>query len=252
MPLAELSKDDLVFLLEFVDTSLATKSHSELRRLLIRLSSEIPTNGVIAGLVPADINPQTVSEASFLNVSYPEEWLAEYQRRGYFFCDPVKRQRLGGTDFQVWSRTFARAEVDAEKHFVHHAREYGISEGITVGVNRPSESQVSFFSFMGTDLPEQPRHLTLLRFVAPYLHEAMRRGMRGEKASKEPDASLSGREKEVLSWAMAGKTNWEISMILKISERTVKFHVQNVMKKLDASTRTHAVAIALDRGMIQH
>jgi DNA-binding CsgD family transcriptional regulator len=49
---------------------------------------------------------------------------------------------------------------------------------------------------------------------------------------------------------MAGKTNWEISLILNISERTVKFHIQNTMEKLQASSRAHAVAIALGEGLI--
>ncbi|HEY6871511.1 MAG TPA: LuxR C-terminal-related transcriptional regulator [Geobacteraceae bacterium] len=39
-------------------------------------------------------------------------------------------------------------------------------------------------------------------------------------------------------------------MILGISERTVKYHVSTVMSKLDASNRSHAVAIALSMGLI--
>jgi DNA-binding CsgD family transcriptional regulator len=56
---------------------------------------------------------------------------------------------------------------------------------------------------------------------------------------------LSCREKEILQWVAAGKSTWDVSTILKISESTVKFHIGNVMKKLDAVNRTHAVAIAL-------
>ena len=48
----------------------------------------------------------------------------------------------------------------------------------------------------------------------------------------------------------AGKTNWEISVILNISERTVKFHVQNIERKLNAVNKTHAVAIALDQNLL--
>jgi LuxR family transcriptional regulator, quorum-sensing system regulator CviR len=56
---------------------------------------------------------------------------------------------------------------------------------------------------------------------------------------------LSKREIEVLSWLKEGKTSWEIARILQITERTVNFHVRNIMKKLDANNRTHAVAIAV-------
>ncbi|MFQ5330419.1 MAG: helix-turn-helix transcriptional regulator [Thermodesulfobacteriota bacterium] len=53
-----------------------------------------------------------------------------------------------------------------------------------------------------------------------------------------------------MQWLKEGKSNWELAMILDISERTVKFHVQNVEKKLNAVNRAHAVALAMDYGMI--
>ena len=87
---------------------------------------------------------------------------------------------------------------------------------------------------------------------APNLLEAMShfgRTAPGQMESTQKSA-LSEREAEVLRWAMDGKTNWEISAILNISERTVKFHVQNAMHKLDASTRSQAVAIAIRQGVI--
>ena len=61
---------------------------------------------------------------------------------------------------------------------------------------------------------------------------------------------LSKREIEVLSWIKEGKTSWEIARILLISERTVNFHVRNVIKKLDAKNRTHALAIAVAERLI--
>jgi LuxR family quorum-sensing system transcriptional regulator SolR len=63
---------------------------------------------------------------------------------------------------------------------------------------------------------------------------------------------LSIREREVLQWVKEGKTNGEIARILSISERTVKFHVQNTLAKLHASNRGHAVVRALASGLIRH
>jgi DNA-binding NarL/FixJ family response regulator len=64
-------------------------------------------------------------------------------------------------------------------------------------------------------------------------------------------ASLSFREKEVLSWLKRGKSSADISILLDISERTVNFHVKNIMKKLDAVTRTQAVATAIEQGLTE-
>ncbi len=56
---------------------------------------------------------------------------------------------------------------------------------------------------------------------------------------------LTERETEILTWLKEGKTSWDISKILSISERTVKFHVNNTLTKLNAVNRTHAVAKAI-------
>ena len=68
--------------------------------------------------------------------------------------------------------------------------------------------------------------------------------------AKDRTVALSPRETEVLTWAMQGKTNWEISVILSVSERTVKFHVRNAMTKLHSRSRAQAVAVALRFGLI--
>ncbi len=56
--------------------------------------------------------------------------------------------------------------------------------------------------------------------------------------------SLSPREREVLKWVKRGKTSWDISVILRISERTVNYHVSNIMRKLDVTNRQQAVSEA--------
>ena len=52
---------------------------------------------------------------------------------------------------------------------------------------------------------------------------------------------LSEREKEVLRWSGDGKTGWEISQILNLSQSTINFHIRNAMFKLNAPNKTSAV-----------
>ncbi|MFZ5863504.1 MAG: response regulator transcription factor, partial [Nitrospirota bacterium] len=87
----------------------------------------------------------------------------------------------------------------------------------------------------------------LLERALPHLHVALSR-VAGHRL--RPTKVLSPREIEVVKWLREGKTNWEISRILNISERTVKFHVQNILAKLQASTRGQATALALHHGLI--
>jgi two-component system, NarL family, response regulator len=62
---------------------------------------------------------------------------------------------------------------------------------------------------------------------------------------------LSGREREVLGQMATGRSNQEIGTVLTIAEGTVKFHVNNILHKLQAKDRTEAVIKALKRGIIQ-
>ena len=61
---------------------------------------------------------------------------------------------------------------------------------------------------------------------------------------------LSEREVTVLSLIAAGKSNKELAVHLSISEETAKTHVRNILAKLGAQDRTHAVTLALQRGII--
>ena len=63
--------------------------------------------------------------------------------------------------------------------------------------------------------------------------------------------ALTVREIEVLRLIATGNANKEIGAKLSISEDTVKRHVTNILGKLDANDRTHAVTIALKRGIIE-
>ncbi len=62
---------------------------------------------------------------------------------------------------------------------------------------------------------------------------------------------LTGREKEVLALMTQGLNNLEIADRLTVSRSTIKFHVSSVLSKLGATTRTEAVAIAVQRRLVE-
>jgi len=71
-----------------------------------------------------------------------------------------------------------------------------------------------------------------------------------EIAEHVADDALTEREVEVLRGVASGKSNKLIAAELDISEGTVKTHMKSILPKLDASDRTHAVIIALKRGIL--
>ncbi|MET9625855.1 response regulator transcription factor [Lentzea sp. NPDC006480] len=70
------------------------------------------------------------------------------------------------------------------------------------------------------------------------------------KRSKVEPGLLSGREQQVLALVAAGRSNHQIANELVIAVRTVKYHVSNVLSKLGARDRAHAVAIAIKAGYL--
>jgi DNA-binding NarL/FixJ family response regulator len=72
-----------------------------------------------------------------------------------------------------------------------------------------------------------------------------------EIAEHHRDDALSEREITVLRQAADGNSNKRIADNLAISEETVKAHMRKILSKLDANDRTHAVSIAIKRGIIE-
>ena len=70
-------------------------------------------------------------------------------------------------------------------------------------------------------------------------------------AEHAADDSISDRELDVLRGVAKGNSNKIIASDLNISEHTVKNHLKSILSKLDASDRTHAVMIALKRGLLE-
>ena len=64
------------------------------------------------------------------------------------------------------------------------------------------------------------------------------------------DDALTEREIEILRGVAAGKSNKLIALELRIAENTVKAHMRRILPKLEANDRTHAVTIALKRGIL--
>ena len=72
-----------------------------------------------------------------------------------------------------------------------------------------------------------------------------------EMAQHHSDDALTVREIEVLREVAAGNANKMVAQLLNISEETVKAHMRSILSKLGANDRTHAVTIAVKRGIIE-
>jgi DNA-binding CsgD family transcriptional regulator len=85
------------------------------------------------------------------------------------------------------------------------------------------------------------------RILANYFHGHI---LRINGVDAEEELLISARELDCLKWTAAGKTAWEASVILGISERTVRFHLNMAREKLKCATTTQAVAKAVANQLI--
>jgi len=84
--------------------------------------------------------------------------------------------------------------------------------------------------------------------IAPEAQQAL---IHAATAPRSLGFDLTEREKEVLVLMVEGISNPEIAERLVVSRATVKFHISSILSKLDASSRTEAVAIALQRKLVK-
>ena len=86
------------------------------------------------------------------------------------------------------------------------------------------------------------------QILANYFHSHVLR-INGHDCERE--ILMSARELDCLKWTAEGKTAWEASIILGISERTVRFHLNSAREKLKCTTTTQAVAKAIVNRLIE-
>ncbi len=195
----------------------------------------IPVFGRKGNFVPTPV-------ADF-NISYPPEWVQLYKNEKLVTQDPVGQICMTGPGVYSWGDAYR--QMPPSKLFLEIKEgAFKLFQGYTSVTIR--DNQWSVFSLAGQRVPRNRRNLWLINRVAPYFHDAL-----AALQTKLPTLpSLTIREQQILQEVMIGKTNWDVSVVLNISEGTVKFHMQNIMKKFGVHSRSHAVALAVKHKLI--
>ena len=178
---------------------------------------------------------------------WPREWFELYSRENFALVDPVARYAASTVQPFGWSEARYDKDSDPAAHLVMtRATEFRLMDGYCIPMHYDDGSAV--VSLATEHLNLNPVARSAMQLIGVYAHNRIRSLTRPERQERDV---LSAREREVLRWVAGGKTSWEISVILRISERTVKFHLVEASRKLNAVNRTSAVATALARGLIR-
>jgi DNA-binding NarL/FixJ family response regulator len=170
--------------------------------------------------------------------------LASQGRPPHVVLMDLKMEPLDGIDStrQIRSR-YSNVEVVAltsfgEEERVHAALAAGAS-GYLLKDSDADEVSAAIRAAHRGELPLDPA-------IARGLTSSLR-----DVPGERPDAELTTRELEILRLLGAGKSNKEIAADLKISERTARTHVSNILAKLDLASRTQAALWAVRRGLVE-
>lgn len=182
--------------------------------------------------------------------TYPEAWMNHYMSNEYFPNDPVCHESLKSKDPFTWTGMCNSRELKPiEQKIMNEATEFNLVEGIALPLHgHHHELAVVGLACETLDINTEKSALHLLRAYASQFHIAY-----SEYAPPSEfieTIKLTPREKEILLWAAEGKSDPVIADILNISYATVRFHMANIFKKLDANERTFAVVKALRLGLI--
>ena len=90
----------------------------------------------------------------------------------------------------------------------------------------------------------------MLEILAPHIHAAFLRVLAAERESRkvvgqEAEQLITRRQVQILNLVKVGKTNAEIADLLGCSQWTIKNHIHSILKRLDSTSRTHAISRAM-------
>lgn len=179
--------------------------------------------------------------------TWPDAWVERWVGQNYMTVDPVVHQLLASNKPFRW-RDIRGQAWGIGARVMDEGRDFGFSDGFGIAIHDSQGPRVGLS--LGTGSYELgPREEATLHMAALYFQSRFASLRPGSASRVGP--RLSDRETECLLWVAQGKTDWEISQILTIGECTVRDHVRRSMRKLGASSRAHAVALAILHGLIR-
>jgi LuxR family quorum sensing-dependent transcriptional regulator len=195
------------------------------------------TASACGAFLPTDNGP----EAHFFFQDWPPDWIELYIKRNFVAADYVvaeARRRIAPFTFleAKAERSLSRPELDIWDAVVN----WGWTDGLSVPIHGPG-GYFGLVTMAGKEQPMPPALRCELHQLSFLTHERCR-ALTGLAPVPDPQAALTHRELECIRWVAAGKTDWEIASLLRVSQTTVRTHVDQARRKLGARSRSQAVA----------
>lgn len=222
----------------------------EFRQGLIDFANDLDF-GLVVGVMATDRRgPGGRTEyASVSNT--PEAFLAASRDPANAKRDPVHQRLMTHSTPLIYDQAFY-ANAGAGDLWELQAP-FGYQTGIAVAVHMPGYRRLLVGMDREKPLPRDPiklnRMVADLQLLAIHAQDAASRVLvPGGDSMRAP--VLAPRQIEVLRLTMEGKSAWVVGSLLGISENTVNYHLKQIFRQLDVSTKHHAVLRALELGLL--
>jgi LuxR family transcriptional regulator len=180
--------------------------------------------------------------------NYSTDWQQRYAQQDYLAVDPTVAHGSRSVLPLVWSeRLFEQSRPfweDARAHGLHVGWSQSCHDGR--GVAGLLTLARSHDALSEQELQHNAHNMSWLGQAA---HEVLSERLM-ERLVPEASVQLTSREAEILRWTADGATSGQVSGKLHITERTVNFHITNVLMKLGVQNKTAGVVKALTFGLI--
>lgn len=180
----------------------------------------------------------------------PKHWLKEYQKNNYAKDDPVVQYALKIGGIFSWRDALLSFDTPRGREVIARRQRYGLQHGYTYFM--PTENTKprvqKFLSLANATSKSDVKCEYIIATLGVTLCYLVDNVISKPESCKAP---LSDSELQILDWSAKGKSIWEISQITNTPERTVKYHLINTYRKLEASNKTQAVSTAIRLGILQ-
>lgn len=182
--------------------------------------------------------------------NYPDDWMKHYVANGYEKHDPIRSFIFSEAGPFLWDKVPTVLELSQkQKACLDGGIEAGLNSGAAVALRGPNGNVAAVGTASSQRRKLHPQTLWMMNAYSQQFYAAYTSLMATPSWSEER-LYLTDREREILTWCAAGKSNWDICMILGISESTVKYHLKRIFKKLGTQNRQAAIVKALFKGLI--
>lgn len=179
----------------------------------------------------------------------PVAWEDRYHAKRYVIVDPVVGLAKRSSKPFQWSLTAFANGSTVVKKFCEEIGEIGIAGGVTVPM-QVGFGRTAMLSFMADERNVSKFCDKAMQNVVAAVACAHRHVSQTNLPIRSPDVFLTPRETACVVWTSFGKKKSEIAQMYGLSEKTVRFHVDNAKSKLKASNVAHMVRRAFETGVI--